>query len=108
MKTGRINREQLTVRTMIRMYCTSVHQSGKEVCVDCRQLIEYAEQRTEKCRFGNDKPVCVNCPVHCYKPEMREKIREVMRYSGPRMIYHHPNLAWMHIVDKNRYKLKQS
>lgn len=93
---------------MIRIYCAGVHQSGKEMCGDCMQLIKYAEQRTGKCRFGNDKPVCVNCPVHCYKPEMREKIREVMRFSGPRMIYHHPYLAWMHIVDKNRYKLKQS
>lgn len=108
MKTGRINREQLTVRTMIRMYCAGVHQPGTELCEDCRQLIEYAEQRTEKCRFEKDKPVCVNCPVHCYKPEMREKIRKVMRYSGPRMTYHHPYLALMHIVDKNRYKLKQS
>jgi hypothetical protein len=104
MKSARINREMMTVRTMIGMYCRNVHHPVNGICGDCKMLIEYSEQRTEKCRFGKDKPICAKCPVHCYKQEMRMKIREVMRYSGPRMIYHHPYLAFMHVIDKNRFK----
>jgi len=94
----------MTVRTMIGMYCRKLHHQENGICGDCKLLIEYSEHRTENCRFGNDKPICANCPAHCYKPEMRQKIREVMRYSGPRMIYNHPYLAIMHVIDKNRFK----
>ena len=52
--------------------------------------------------FHEGKTTCANCPAHCYKPEMREKIRKVMRYAGPRMIYRHPILALLHIIDGRR------
>ncbi len=94
----------MTVRTMIGMYCKKLHHPVNGICGDCKMAVEYSEQRTEKCRFGKDKPICARCPVHCYKPEMRQKIREGMRYSGPRMIYNYPYLAFMHIIDKNRFK----
>jgi superfamily II helicase len=81
-----------------------MHGVENDLCESCLQMKNYAEQRTEKCRFGKDKPICANCPVHCYKPEMRQKIREVMRYSGPRMLTKHPFLAIMHFVDKKRFK----
>jgi hypothetical protein len=32
---------------------------------------------------------------------MREKIKAVMRYAGPRMIYRHPILAGKHFLNKN-------
>jgi hypothetical protein len=35
---------------------------------------------------------------------MRERIRNVMRYSGPRMVYRHPVLALFHMVDGRRKK----
>ncbi len=41
---------------------------------------------------------CSKCPIHCYKPKMREHIREVMRYSGPRMIFYHPIIAIKHML----------
>ena len=37
---------------------------------------------------------------HCYKPEMRERIRQVMRYSGPRMITKHPVAAIRHLLGR--------
>ena len=30
---------------------------------------------------------------------MRERVREVMRYSGPRMLWRHPVLAAAHLMD---------
>ena len=52
------------------------------------------------CTFGEEKPVCAKCQVHCYGKAMREKVRDVMRYAGPRMAWRHPWLALMHVVDK--------
>lgn len=67
-------------------------------------LSQYAMQRSDKCPFMETKTFCSNCRVHCYKPEMREKIREVMRFSGPRMILHHPVMAVRHVIESKKEK----
>jgi hypothetical protein len=97
---ARIKREKKTVSVMIRLYCHLKHHSGNELCESCDRLHIYALKRLDHCQFGIDKPICAKCPVHCYKPEMREKIREIMRFSGPRMIVYHPLMALMHSIGK--------
>ena len=97
--SGRLLRERVTVDKMIELYCRGNHAPQGGLCAECAGLSEYAHQRLEKCVFGAEKPTCANCPVHCYKPEMRAKIRAVMRYSGPRMLLHHPVLALRHLLD---------
>jgi hypothetical protein len=52
------------------------------------------------------KTFCSNCKVHCYKPEMREKIKEIMRFSGPRMIFYHPIMAIRHLIESKKEKQK--
>jgi len=89
------------VAVMIAMYCHEQHAS-KELCAECRELLSYSQERLQKCPFQEGKTTCAKCPVHCYKPAMREKIRTVMRYSGPRMMYHHPVMAIMHLIDGRR------
>ena len=98
----RVAREQKTIETMIGIYCRGKHERKGELCSDCRQLLDYARTRLEKCPFQENKSTCAKCTVHCYKPEMREKIRVVMRYSGPRMLLRHPVLAVMHLVVDGR------
>jgi len=100
----RIRREILTVEKMIRLYCKHDHKIGVDGCKECGDLLEYARKHTLNCKFGDQKPVCSNCLVHCYKPEKREKIKMVMRFSGPRMIWTYPNLAIQYIYDKKKYK----
>ena len=95
----RMEREKRTVDKMIRLYCRK-HHSESGLCHECHELLEYALLRVDKCLFGENKPVCSECKVHCYKNEMREKVRQVMRYSGPRMLIYHPYLAVMHLIDK--------
>lgn len=91
--------EKRTLSVMVRIYCRGHHgQGGKDFCHDCRELLDYAYGRLDKCKFGGEKPVCSKCTVHCYKPEMRDKIREVMRYSGPRMVLRHPLMAVGHFL----------
>ena len=111
----RLEREERTIAAMIAMYCRDHHgearagagdgrdeDAGEGLCHDCAELLAYARVRLDKCRYGVDKPTCAKCPTHCYKPVMRERVREVMRYSGPRMIKHHPVLAVAHLVDGRR------
>jgi hypothetical protein len=97
---SRLNKERITIRTMIKMYCKNFHKSTKELCEECSELFEYASKRLDYCQFGEEKPTCEKCPIHCYKPEMREKIRKVIRYAGPRMIYTHPIMGFRHLFKK--------
>ncbi|MCJ7601432.1 MAG: nitrous oxide-stimulated promoter family protein [Desulfobulbaceae bacterium] len=103
----RIQREAETIEVMIRIYCRKLHHGGQPLCAECGELLDYARLRLKKCPFQQGKTTCGKCPVHCYKPAMREKIRKVMRYVGPRMMLHHPFLGFMHMVDGWRKKPKK-
>jgi hypothetical protein len=95
----RLEREIKTVNAMIGMYCRDRHGRGRgERCHECRDLRSYAEKRARQCPFGEEKPVCSQCPIHCYRPQMRKRITEVMRYAGPRMMLRHPLLALHHLM----------
>ncbi|UOO38355.1 nitrous oxide-stimulated promoter family protein [Oscillospiraceae bacterium CM] len=96
MKNTRIESEKETLRIMISLYCRG-QRHGEPLCAHCRDLLDYAAKRLEACRYGNAKPACSKCTAHCYKPVMRENIRKVMRYSGPRMIIHFPLRALKHL-----------
>jgi hypothetical protein len=111
----RLAREEKTIAAMIALHCRDHHvgapsaagdadavaagDAGEGLCAECAELLEYARLRLEKCRYGADKPTCANCETHCYRPAMRERVRAVMRYSGPRMLKRHPVLAVAHLVD---------
>lgn len=84
------DKEKKTISLMIHLYCRKNHQSDKQLCSECLQLEEYAHNRLEKCPFKEEKPACKNCPIHCYGKVQREKIKAVMRFSGPRMFLYHP------------------
>lgn len=96
---GRIEWEKTTVQHMIELWCNKKH-GGNPLCEDCRSLLEYSLSRLDHCKFGEEKTKCHKCEIHCYRPDMREKIRQVMRFSGPRMIVHHPLEAFRYIFSK--------
>ncbi|ADV43601.1 nitrous oxide-stimulated promoter family protein [Bacteroides helcogenes] len=96
MKTSRIKQEQQTVEQMIRLYCRR-HEGNEELCSQCQELLEYAQARLSRCPFGEKKTTCKLCPVHCYKPEMKGRMRKVMRYAGPRMLLYHPLAVIRHL-----------
>lgn len=93
---------------MIQMYCRRNHGSTGELCSQCVWLHDYALERLDKCPCGEKKSTCANCPIHCYKPDMRWQVTEVMRFSGPRMLFSHPTLALGHLVDGLRDRKKDS
>ena len=97
------NKEKQVVQMMIGLYCRNNHHQ-KGLCGKCQKLVEYAHERIENCPFMESKTFCSNCKVHCYKDEMRQQIREVMRYSGPRMIFHNPIMAISHLLESRKEK----
>ena len=102
--SSRIEREKRTVGIMVKLYCDRHHDIIYSECNDCNKLTEFAKDRINKCVFQNNKPVCSECQIHCYRQDMRDKIKTVMRYVGPRMIIRHPIIGIRHLIDKRRFK----
>lgn len=112
------------VSQMIALWCRAHHQAGEplhggggqtsaegnlatsvrlghrdvQLCPSCSELRDYALARIKHCPHMGTKTFCSACPTHCYKPEMRERIREVMRWSGPRMLRYRPIPAIKHAI----------
>jgi hypothetical protein len=102
MAMARIQREKRTVNAMIALNCRAHHPAADVPCAECSELRDYALARLDRCPFGEKKPTCAKCPIHCYKADMKARIKEAMRYSGPRMLRRHPFLAAMHQLDSLR------
>lgn len=105
----RREREMKTISQMVALHCSDVHADrarhetahcGEPVCEECKALDDYAVLRTRRCRMMDRKTSCEECGNHCYKPEMRERIRSVMRYAGPRMMTRHPIAALRHLLGR--------
>ena len=111
MKAAKIARklqhEKKILLDMISLYCRKVHHT-QDLCDECRALAEYAIRRTELCPYMDEKSFCSQCKTHCYKPEMRERIREVMRYAGPRIMFYHPLAALRHLYYRHLEKLNSN
>ncbi len=98
----RIRQEKRTIDAMLGVYCRDRHGTRSVLCPECAHLQDYAHRRLDTCPFQEDKPVCNRCEVHCYSQATRERVREVMRYAGPRMPLRHPWLSLLHLLDKLR------
>jgi len=98
--TKHLDREWLTMTKMVDIYCSAHHADTADTrCASCQEFLDYADVRLQKCPYGDDKPTCSNCPIHCYKPERRDQAKAIMRYAGPRMLLRHPLLAIAHKLD---------
>lgn len=104
--TRRLRREFHTIGYMMRIWCVAHHvhslRSPAGLCAQCTDLLAYAGQRLANCPYGEGKPTCARCPVHCYARSQREQVREVMKHAGPRMLWRHPWHTLLHILDKLR------
>ena len=92
-----VEREKETMGIMIGIYCRGNHGGRDDLCPECKELRDYAFGRIDRCPIRDHKVRCSRCEIHCYSPVMRERIRAVMRYSGPRMMLH-PVLAIRHLM----------
>lgn len=97
---NKIDYQIQTVAKMIRLYCRLKHNCIENLCVDCTELLNYSTKRLHNCPYGENKPECQDCKTHCYNKINRERIREVMRFAGPRMIIYSPIDFAKHIAVK--------
>ncbi len=95
--------EKEVIEIMTKLYCKKQHGS-KELCTDCSNLLEYACFRIDKCRYKETKTFCSFCKTPCYKPNMKEQIKTVMKYSGPRLIFKKPILVFNHVHETIKHK----
>ena len=101
--TPRLARELKTITAMVKLYCREHHHSPTaDICEECREFLSYAEKRLAHCPFDESKPTCGKCAIHCYKKDMQAKAKQIMRYSGPKMIWQHPILAFYHLLDSRK------
>lgn len=98
----RMLREWKTIQRMIAIFCHHRHPGHAGLCPACAELQDYVDARLDRCPFQESKSTCAKCTVHCYKPDMRERIRAVMRFAGPRMLLRHPYLSLMHLLVDGR------
>ena len=100
MAKSKIEREKKVVKLMIRIYCRKNHKERAKLCGECENLLNYAKQRLDACKYGENKTYCGKCPTRCYKKEHADQIRQVMQFSGKRMIFYHPVEAMRYIFSK--------
>ena len=101
-KHPRMVRERQSINAMILIYCHAHHGRKLGLCEECLALSIYAHTRLNCCPYQEKKPTCGKCPIHCYKPRMRDKVKQVMRYAGRRMLWRHPLLALLHMLSCRR------
>ena len=101
-------KEKAVVSQMIALYCWKQHRTKSGLCFECAELASYARRRVDNCPFMESKTFCSSCHTHCYRSDMRERIRTVMRFSGPRMLLYHPVMTLHHmasvLAEKRRMK----
>lgn len=91
----KFSRERATIEKMAAIFCYGRH-GQLSLCPSCSELFNYSIERLKRCPHGPAKPRCATCKIHCYQKDMRARMKEVMKYSGPRMLYRHPWLTLMH------------
>jgi len=94
-----IKRDIKMVEYMVEIYCKNRHDTKVHLCVDCEEFLEYAKDRLLGCPYQEGKTACGKCSLTCYDPENKEKAMKIFTYSGPRMLYKHPILAFHHMCD---------
>lgn len=109
--------EKIVVTQMIEIYCRGHKHENRDdwgaancrnpgfgpdgqykLCPECAALAEYSCLRTQVCPRMAVKTFCKNCCIHCYEEEQQAKIKEVMKYAGPRIVASHPVDGTYHLI----------
>jgi len=98
---GSLKTEYKTIEAMVKIYCKDHHKTAT-LCEQCEDFLQYAHTRLDRCPYGEDKPTCRICPIHCYKADYKLLSQKIMRYAGPRMLLKHPVLAIRHLIAEKR------
>ena len=106
-RDSKVQHEKNLIALMMRIYCSNKHKSSEELCEDCKKVLDYANLRIDKCRYMETKTFCSACDTPCYNTIMRNKMKDIMSYSGKRLIFYHPFLVFKHIYVMIMYNIKK-
>lgn len=101
-KDRKKKQEKELIEKMISIYCKGHHEIN--LCDDCKELMNYANQRIELCPLIESKTFCSQCKVHCYDHNHRDRVKQVMKYSGKRMTWVNPIVVFRHLTDSLKNK----
>lgn len=91
------SQEKALFEIMTKIHCKGQHHKTHSIlCTSCQEMVVYAWDRIDHCPHGAKKPFCSKCTIHCFQPLFRERVKTMMRYSGPRMIFYAPKVALQH------------
>jgi Nitrous oxide-stimulated promoter len=88
--------EKITIQMMIELYCRNNHRNTIYLCDDCSKLLSNATTLINNCPYS-PKPACGACKNNCFSVEHKKRMKQVMKYSGPKMLFRHPILTIKHI-----------
>lgn len=100
----KIYKEKEVVDLMIDIYYKKKIKKDISKRAEKEDLKKYCAYRLSLCPFKDKKTFCSNCKIHCYDKVHKELIKEVMRYSGPRMLLYHPIIAIKHVIESKKNK----
>ena len=93
LKLPYIAKDVETIRIMTEIYCHAHHNTKEGLCPECEEFYLYSVKRLACCPFGEKKPVCAKCKIHCYGKGYKERAKEIMAFSGPKLLLKHPILS---------------
>ena len=86
--------------SLVRLMIDKYYEKHKDELCEKEDLLAYVEKRLILCPHGDDKPFCASCKIHCYDEIHRARIKKVMKYMGPRMIFYAPLQSIRHLLEK--------
>ncbi len=100
----RSEQDRRVIESMIRIYCRGHHTPQKgALCQECDELLLYASKRLKKCPIEESKKnSCRLCKIHCFDHSHSQRMREVMRYSGARMLLRNPIMVIRHFINERK------
>lgn len=101
----KVEEEKNNIKFMIELYCKKNHKRDI-LCDECKELLEFANMKINRCPMKETKTFCSTCHIQCYPKVRREAIKTVMKWSGPRMLIYNPPLAIKHVGNTIKHKIK--
>ncbi|MBT1070764.1 nitrous oxide-stimulated promoter family protein [Pelotalea chapellei] len=87
------------IAKFVEVYCAGKHAAAERsnfmlpeglgeraLCPECTEFMKYAVTKRIKCPLEAEKPSCKHCRIHCYAAPQRQKVREIMAWSGRRLM----------------------
>lgn len=104
MENTHVDKDRQTLEAIGRIFCSAHHNEARDsegLCPSCRATIDATLERAAACPYGHETN-CEDCRVHCQRGEAQARIREIMRYSAPRMAVRHPLMTMEYLRKKRK------